>query len=185
MIPLVTERLVLRPWREEDKPPFAAINADAEVMRYFPSTLSRAESDERVERFNAAILDNGFSFFAAEEQITGRLIGTIGISRVSEPLPVAPAVEIGWRLAAEVWRRGYATEGARACLQFAFDELRLPEVIAMTAAGNVASRRVMEKIRMVRNAGQDFDHPMIEPGHPLRRHVVYRIKRGDWMPTAY
>lgn len=184
MIPLLTERLILRAWRPEDKPPFAALNGDPEVMRYFPATLGREQSDALAEQFAAELARDGMTFFAVEEQAMGRFIGVIGLRRLPGRLPIAPGVEIGWRLAAEAWGRGYATEGARAALRWAFETLTLPEVLAYTAAGNAASRRVMEKIGMVRWTEADFAHPELPARHRLSRHVVYRAIRADGRPLS-
>ena len=183
MFPLVTDRLILRGWREEDRAPFAAINADPEVMRYFPRLLSREVSDELVDRFSSALAAGSVSFAAVEERATQRFIGFIGLRPVNPDLPIAPATEIGWRLAAEVWGRGYATEGAQAALSAGFARLALDEVVAYTPGDNSASRRVME-IGLRRDAGRDFNHPGLPDGHLLRWHVVYRINRSDWLRSA-
>lgn len=184
MIPLVTERLILRGWREEDKPAFATINADSEVMRFFPSVLDRDASDRLADRLSRTFAETGITLFAVEEQASGRFIGFTGLQRVPERLPIAPAVEIGWRLAREVWGRGLATEGARAMLRAGFDEYGLDRVVSFTAAGNAPSRRVMEKIDLVRRADLDFDHPDIEEGSPLRLQVVYSVACDESVRSA-
>lgn len=169
-----TERLILRPWRDADREPFARITADPRVMEYFPSVLTREHSDDLVDRCEAHYREHGFTYFAAELRATGELIGFIGLARTSFP-PLAPLVEIGWRLAFEHWNRGLATEGARAALHYGFEQLRLSEIVAYTAAGNVRSRRVMEKLGMTHDPADDFDHPRIPADNPLQRHVLYRI----------
>ncbi len=184
MTPLVTERLILRSWREEDKPPFAAMNADPEVMRFFPALLTRAESDAMVDRLAASEAECGMTFFAAEEQLTGRFIGTIGMRPVADDMPLAPAVEIGWRLARDVWGQGLAPEGARAVLRAGFDLAGLERMVAYTAAANTPSRRVMEKIGMVRDPGSDFEYSRMPEHSPLRRHVVYVVERDAWLKSA-
>jgi RimJ/RimL family protein N-acetyltransferase len=169
-----TERLILRPWSDADREPLSRITADPRVMEFFPTVLTREESDTLIDRCDAHYREHGFTYFAAELRATGELIGFIGIART--PLPhLAPLVEIGWRLAFEHWNRGLATEGARAALRYGFERLNLPEIVAFTATGNVRSRRVMEKLGMTRDPSDDFDHPRIPAGNPLQRHVLYRI----------
>ena len=160
-----TERLILRPWRDADREPFARITADPRVMEFFPAVLTREQSDALIDRCDAHYREHGFTFFAAELRATGELIGFIGLART--PMPhFAPLVEIGWRLGFEHWNRGLATEGARAALQYGFEQLNLPEIVAFTATANVRSRRVMEKLGMMRDPADDFDHP----GFPLATH---------------
>ncbi len=183
MIPMVTERLILRTWREEDRAPFAAMNADPEVMQHFPEPLTEEESKGLVDRFERIYADTGMTFFAAEEQASGRFIGTIGLKPVSGHLPIAPAVEIGWRLVADVWGQGYATEGARAMLRAGFEDYELDRLLAYTTPPNKASWRVMEKIGLLRDADADFDHPDLAPDHPLLRHIVYSVDRETWMSS--
>lgn len=173
---LVTDRLILRPWREEDCEPFAAMNADADVMRYFPSVQTRAQSDATIDRQMKAQAEVGYCFWATEKRDSGQFIGFIGIQDVPDYYGIGEGIEIGWRLAANAWGQGLAPEGARACLAFAFSKLQAPEVVAFTAKVNGPSMRVMEKIGMTRDLNGDFDHPMIEAGHPIRPHVLYRIK---------
>ena len=174
-IPIHTPRLVLRAWRALDREPFARMNADPGVMEFFPATLSQAESNVLVDRIGAQLEQRGFSLYAAELRETGEFIGFIGLSMPSADIAAVP--EIGWRLAPEFWNRGLATEGARAALRFAFDELGLDEVVSFTAAINLRSRRVMEKLGMTRDPADDFDHPRIAEGHRLRPHVLYRVRR--------
>lgn len=175
-----TERLRLRPWRESDREPFARLNADPHVMRYFPAPLSPPESDTMADLIEAQMAARGFTLYAAELRETGAFIGFIGLSVPSFEAHFTPCVEIGWRLAADWWNRGLATEGARAVLRHGFDALRLDEVVAMTAAVNLPSRRVMEKLGMTYDAADDFDHPRISPGHPLRPHVLYRAAAANF-----
>lgn len=175
---LTTERLLLRQWRDSDREPFAAMNADHQVMRFFEQPRTRAESDATAERLAAHIDRHGFGFWAAELQNTGQFIGFVGMENVTSDMPFAPAVEIGWRLDSQVWGQGLAPEGARACLAFAFARLGLDEVVSFTAASNVPSMRVMEKIGMVRDKGRDFDHPHVSETSPLKPHVFYRIGAG-------
>lgn len=174
---LKSERLILRPWREEDLEPFAKMNADVRVREYFPGLLSREQSDLSVKMFSEHIQQHGWGFWAAALIETDEFIGFIGLQNVASEAHFAPAVEVGWRLAQEFWGRGYATEGAKAALRYAFETLKLDEVVSYTVEGNWKSRNVMEKIGMQRNPEEDFDHPKILEGNPLRRHVLYRISR--------
>jgi RimJ/RimL family protein N-acetyltransferase len=172
---LRTERLLLRGWRESDLTPFAALNADPEVMRYFPAPMSRAESDALAARASASLRERGWGLWAVDRD--GGFLGFTGLAVPRFEAHFAPAVEIGWRFARSAWGSGYATEAATAVLQFAFDELGLAEVVSFTAAENRRSRAVMERIGMLHDAGGDFDHPGIAAGSPLRRHVLYRTSR--------
>jgi RimJ/RimL family protein N-acetyltransferase len=171
------ERLVLRRWREGDLEPFAAMNADARVMQFMPARLTREESDALVERIELHFRERGFGLFAAELHESGAFIGYIGLAVPRFGAKFTPCVEIGWRLGAEYWGRGLATEGARAVLKYAFETLGLKEIVSFTVPANTASRRVMEKIGMRHHPADDFDHPGLPEGHPLRRHVLYRLRR--------
>jgi RimJ/RimL family protein N-acetyltransferase len=173
---LETERLILRRWREADRAPFAEVNADPRVMQYFPACLTRAESDALIDRIEAHFDAHGFGLFAAELRAMGELAGFIGLAIPQFEAEFTPCVEIGWRLGAAHWNQGLATEGARAVLRFAFETVRLPEVVSFAVAANLPSRRVMEKLGMTYTG--DFDHPKLPQGHPLRRHVLYRCPRA-------
>ena len=178
-----TKRLILRPWRDEDLEPFAQLNADPRVMEYFPATLSREESDQMVKRMQGKIEERGWGWWAVEVPGVSSFIGFIGLNNVDRdvyPLPFAPTVEVGWRIAYEYWGKGYAPEGALACLKFGFEILELNEIVAFTAVENKRSRSVMEKIGMHYDPKDDFDHPKLIEGHPLRRHVLYRLTRSEW-----
>ena len=174
---LRTTRLWMRRWRAEDREPFAWLNADPQVMEYFPALLSREESDERVERIEAHFQQHGFGLWAVELTEMESFVGFIGLSILRTNLPCAPGVEIGWRLAAEHWGQGYATEGARAALDFGFGPLQLEQIVSFTVPANARSRRVMEKIGMKHSPSEDFDHPLLPEGHLQRRHVLYRAMR--------
>lgn len=171
---LETKRLILRTWQSSDLEPFAQLNADPEVMRFFPSTLSRAESDTLVERIQAHHRIHGFSLWAVEEKATGNFMGFIGLNIPSFEVHFTPTVEIGWRLAQPFWGKGYATEGAKQALDYGFTILALPEIVSFTATVNKPSIAVMERLGMSRTESDDFDHPRLPPGHPLQRHVLYR-----------
>ncbi|HTW23143.1 MAG TPA: GNAT family N-acetyltransferase [Candidatus Baltobacteraceae bacterium] len=174
---LETHRLLLRRWRDSDRQPFAALNADPLVMRFFPATLSRPESDRAVDRIEAHFEARGFGLFAAELRQTGAFIGFIGLWTPDFEASFTPCVEIGWRLAAAYWNQGLATEGAKAVLTHGFDSLGLREIVSFTTVANAPSRRVMEKIGMTHSPDDDFAHPKLPEGHPQRPHVLYRIRR--------
>jgi RimJ/RimL family protein N-acetyltransferase len=174
---LKTTHLRLRRWSAADRDAFAAINADARVMEYFPHTLSRSESAASAERIAAHFEQHGFGLWAVEIPNIAPFVGFIGLSIPRFQAHFTPCVEIGWRLAAEFWGQGLATEGAQAALEFGFESLQLREIVSFTATGNTRSRRVMEKLGMTHDSSDDFDHPLLAVGHPLRRHVLYRIAR--------
>jgi ribosomal-protein-alanine N-acetyltransferase len=180
---LETARLLLRPWRESDREPFARMNADRRVRRYFPSTLTRRESDASVDLFETHLAEHGFTFFAAELRQTSEFIGFIGLARPTWRAHFTPCVEIGWRLDPAHWNQGLATEGARECLKFGFDNIGLEEIVALTVPANLPSRRVMEKLGMTYDPSDDFDHPRIAEEHPLRRHVLYRLRAAGFHPA--
>jgi RimJ/RimL family protein N-acetyltransferase len=145
-------------------------------MEYFPALLSREESDARVDRIETHFEQHGFGLWAAEVIGGAPFIGYVGLWIPAFEAPFTPCVEVGWRLAVEHWGKGYATEGARAAVAFGFERLTLQEVVSYTVPGNWRSRRVMEKLGMLYDPADDFDHPLLEPGHPLRRHVLYRLR---------
>jgi ribosomal-protein-alanine N-acetyltransferase len=174
---LRTDRLLLRPWREGDLVPFAALNADPEVMEHFPKLLDRAESDAAVARIRAHFDRRGFGLWAVEAPGVAPFVGFVGLADATFEAPFTPCVEVGWRLARAHWGRGYATEAARAALRFGFEQVGLDEILSFTAEGNARSRAVMERLGMERSPDDDFDHPALPPGHRLRRHVLYRIAR--------
>jgi RimJ/RimL family protein N-acetyltransferase len=167
-----TERLLMRRWRDSDRTPFAALNADPEVMRYFPAPPDRAESDRLIDRFEQRFDQQGFGLWALEVFATGDFIGFTGLNPMPDGVPGAGDQEVGWRLARHAWHRGYATEAARAALDVGLHRLALPVIWSMTAVLNAPSQAVMQRLGMVRHG--TFDHPRIEMGHALRPHVVYR-----------
>jgi RimJ/RimL family protein N-acetyltransferase len=172
---LVTDRLVLRQWREEDLEPYAAINADARVTEFFPAPFTAEQSREQVERVAAALDRDEPGIFAAQRRVEGDLIGFIGLNVPVFEAPFTPCVEVGWRLSPHVWRQGLATEGAVAALRHGFGTLGLTEIVAFTAALNLPSQGVMRKIGMTHDPADDFEHPRVEEGHRLRPHVLYRV----------
>lgn len=174
---LRTERLLLRRWRPTDLEPFAALNADPRVVEFLPAALSRDESDELARRIDAQFAERGFGLWALEIPGVAPFVGFVGLSVPGFAAHFTPCVEIGWRLEAEHWGRGYATEAARAALAFGFDTLGLAEIVSFTAVANRRSRRVMERIGMGHDPADDFEHPALPEGHSLRRHVLYRRAR--------
>jgi RimJ/RimL family protein N-acetyltransferase len=180
-----TPRLILREWREADKEHFARINADPKVMEFFPARLTRAQSDALVTKIQAHFRKHDFGVCAAELKAKGIFIGFIGLNIPSFRAHFTPCVEIGWRLSSEVWGQGLATEGAQAIAKFGRKVLGLKEIVSFTVAPNIRSRRVMEKLGMTHDPADDFDHPQLPPGHPLRRHVLYRLRLDSDPKTAY
>jgi ribosomal-protein-alanine N-acetyltransferase len=172
-----TERLLLRGWRDEDRLPFAAMNADPEVMEHFPKTATRQESDEFVDRIVSGWGEHGLGLWAVDAPGAG-FIGYVGLSVPRFEAHFTPAVEVGWRLARHAWGHGYASEAARAALRYGFEERSLPEIVSFTTVANARSRAVMERIGMTRDPADDFDHPALPDDSPIRRHVLYRLSRA-------
>lgn len=172
---LRTERLLLRGWTEADRAPFAALNADPQVMAHFPAPLTRAESDILVDRIAAGFAAHGFGLWAVEVRQSGYFVGFVGLAVPRFDAHFTPAVEVGWRLARGAWGSGYATEGARAALAYGFGPGGLEEIVSFTTTTNGASQRVMRRLGMTSDPADDFDHPALPAGHRLRRHVLYRV----------
>ncbi|WP_438864427.1 GNAT family N-acetyltransferase [Neptunicella sp.] len=176
---LETDRLILRQWQASDRQPFADLNADPDVTEFFPAPFSATQSDEGIQRYQDGISQRGWGFWAVERKQQGDFIGFVGMQPIPDILPVEPGVEIGWRLAKHSWRQGYASEAAKACLQFAFVKLDLPQIFSFTAVANAPSQAVMHKIGM-RNMQQNFINPKVPQGHPLAEHVLYKITVEQW-----
>lgn len=172
---IITARLQLRQWRKTDLPKFAALNADPEVMEFMTTMLSRSESDALAARIRDHIASSGWGLWAVEVLGGAPFIGFVGLSQPEFDAHFTPSTEVGWRLAREHWGRGYATEAAVAACVFAFNQLNLSEVVSFTSVANVRSRRVMARLEMKHDPDDDFDHPGFPAGHPLRRHVLYRL----------
>jgi RimJ/RimL family protein N-acetyltransferase len=170
-----TGRLVMRRWREADREPYAALNADPEVMRFFPATLSRAASDASVDRMEDLFDRQGFGLWALEVSATGEFIGFTGLNPMPPGVPGAGGMEVGWRLARHAWHYGYATEAATAAVDVAFNGVGLDRIWSMTAVLNWPSQAVMLRLGMT--SYELFDHPALPPGHHLRRHIAYRLQR--------
>ena len=178
---LHTERLLLRTWRAEDLRGFAALNGDPQVMRHFPSVMSRAQSDAMARRMQAHFAEFGFGYWVLERHGQPGLIGVLGLQWVRVEAAFTPAVEIGWRLQQAHWRQGYALEAATAALACAFEQLQLPEVLAFTVPANRPSLALMQRLGMGRNPADDFEHPLLPAGHPLQPHLLYRLTRAAWL----
>ena len=172
-IVIETPRLLLRQWKEADKTPYIMLNRDADVMEYFPSTLTETETLAQIERLSKHIDDYGYGFFAVERKDNHEYIGFTGLSHPRFESYFTPCVEIGWRLNRASWNNGFATEAAMACLNYGFTELGLDKIYAFTAVKNLRSEHVMKKIGMVKDGY--FEHPSIGDGHALRRHVLYKV----------
>jgi RimJ/RimL family protein N-acetyltransferase len=181
---LRTTRLQLRPWRPSDLAPFAALNADPDVRRYLGPLLTREESDAEAERIRQHFVAHGFGLWAVEVVREEPFVGFVGLAIPRFEAAFTPCVEVGWRLARAHWGRGYASEAAHEALAYGFDELALAEIVSFTTVGNQASRAVMERLGMHRDPADDFEHPLVAPGDPLRPHVLYRLMRTSWRPAA-
>jgi RimJ/RimL family protein N-acetyltransferase len=173
----------MRQWRDSDREPFAAMNKDPEVMLHFPQPLTREQSDAFADRIAERLEIDGYGLWALEVVETGEFIGYTGLAHARFVAHFTPATEVGWRLARHAWGSGYATEAARASLAHAFQRVRLDEVVSFTSTTNTPSQRVMQRIGMTHDPADDFDHPAIEVGHRLRRHVLYRITPERWRET--
>ncbi|MPS48580.1 GNAT family N-acetyltransferase [Methylobacillus sp.] len=175
-----TERLVLRQWREADLAPFALLNADPEVMAYFPDTLDSQQSDAMARRCASLIEQRGWGLWAVEERLSHRFIGFVGLHIPAHDLPFQPCVEIGWRLARTYWGQGYAFEAAQAALRIGFEELGLEEIVAFATAENRRSIALMERLSMRQDIAGSFDHPAVADIPRLRPHVLYRLRLHRW-----
>lgn len=179
-IELRTQRVLLRQWKDSDLNRWAAMNADAEVRKYFPKLLDRTESDDEANRIRGNIAQRGWGMWAIEIPGVHAFAGFVGLSLPAFEAPWMPAVEIGWRLSRDAWHKGYATEGAVAAMNFAFDELDLPEVVAMSVPTNTPSHQVMQRLGMTHDPSADFDHPRVPADWPLKTHILHRISPATW-----
>jgi len=181
---LETKRLILRTWQDDDLEPMTAINQDPKVMEYFPSIQDRDSTYCFIECVKKHQEQHGFSLYALALKPTGEMIGFVGLQYAQFNAHFTPAVEVGWRLAFEHWKKGYATEAAQAVLHYAFTQLDLDEIVSFTTSGNIASQRVMEKIGLHHNKKDDFDHPKLSTISPLCRHVLYRITKQEYLAKS-
>lgn len=178
--PITTPRLILRAWLDDDRAPFAEMNADPRVMAFFPTILDRKASDAVMDTLKAHFAAYGFGLCALELRGAGEFVGFTGLKRISFDAPFAPEVEIGWRLMHPFWGRGLASEAARAAMEYGFKILRLPEIVAITPVRNLRSRRVMERIGMTHDPQDDFAHPKLPAESDLQPCALYRIRRNDY-----
>ena len=172
-----TPRLLLRGWRDDDVEPWVRMNADPQVMAYYPSTHTREESEASALTIRTSLERDGYGIWVVEIKGGLPFAGVICLRQISFEAPFAPANDIGWCFLVEAWGHGYATEGATAALDFAFEQLNWDEVTANTSILHVRSQRVMQRLGMTHNAADDFDHPKFAKGHRARPHVLYRISR--------
>jgi RimJ/RimL family protein N-acetyltransferase len=182
-IELETPRLRLRAWRQEDLAPFAALNADPQVMEFFPALLNREASDASAAAIQAQLQNQGWGLWAAENKASREFMGFIGLSVPRRPLPFSPCVEVGWRLARPFWGPGLASEGAREALRCGFTRVGLTEIVSFTTTQNLRSMAVMARIGM-QHQGERFEHPALPPGHPQRWHVLWRAQAASWLARA-
>jgi RimJ/RimL family protein N-acetyltransferase len=178
---LLTPRLILRPWMDSDRLPFAGMSEDADVMEYLRPLATREASDAWIDFQINHQTSHGFCLWAVESRASGLFMGAVGLLRIGFAARFTPAVEVGWRLARQFWGQGFAVEAAQASLQFGFDQIRLTEIVAYASIRNVRSRRVMAKLGMSHDSAEDFDHPRISDNDPLRRQVLYRLTRDAWV----
>lgn len=169
-----TPRLILRDWKEDDIPVFARLNSDEKAMEYFLNKLSYRETLDFYSRIKREFETCGYGLYAVERREDGSFMGYVGLHGITFDIDIAPAVEIGWRLLPDFWNRGYATEAALACLDYAKEQLKLKELYSFTSLPNKRSERVMQKIGM--KWVKEFNHPLVALGHPLCRHVLYKIE---------
>lgn len=174
---LRTERLLMHGWTSADRDAFAAVNSDPRVMEYLGGVLAREQSDAMVDRIEAKFQRDGVGLWAVETLGEARFVGMVGLSVPTFEAPFMPAVEVGWRLDAGHWGNGYATEAARAALEFGFEVAGLQEIVSFTTRDNARSRRVMERLGMTRDPRDDFGHPSVSAESRLHPHVLYRIRR--------
>lgn len=168
-----TKRLILRQWKESDVEPFITMGLDQDVMQFFPNLLTPQESHNLIQKISSLINENGWGFWAVELKETHQFIGFIGLHSQPEPFDFSPCGEIGWRLAKEFWKQGYATEGAKAALDYGFNVLNLDKIVSFTANINTPSQAVMKRLGMQKV--KNFDHPKVPLHHQLKAHVLYEI----------
>lgn len=181
---LESPRLILRPWRPEDREPFAAMSQDQDVMEYLLPFASHEAAMAWIDRQTAHLEQHGFCFWALESRASGEFVGATGLLRVGYEAHFTPAVEVGWRLGRKHWGHGFAIEAATRAMQLGFEDPGLPEIVANTVPANVNSQKVMKRLGMTRDAEDDFDHPLVPVGSPLRRQVLYRMPRGAWLERS-
>jgi len=174
---LETPRLLLRQWRDSDVEEWVKMGADPRVMEFFPALEDRASAEAGAKRLRERLEQNGFGWWVIDVKDGPPFAGVIALHVLPDDMPFRPTREVGWRLPVHAWGHGYATEGARAAIDYAFGSLDWPELVSMTAAINLRSQRVMQRLGMSRDPADDFEYPRLEPGHPLRPHVLHRLRR--------
>jgi len=172
---LSTNRLLLRAWKESDLPLFAKMNADFRVMEHFPSALSTKESNSFAQKFQKELEEKEYGLWAVEVPGVSPFIGFVGLHYQDFEATFTPCIEIGWRLSHEHWGKGYAFEAASKVIDYAFHTLKLTELVSFTAKTNERSQKLMQRLKMTHDPKDDFEHPKLSPGHPLRPHVLYRL----------
>lgn len=180
---LKTERLILRPWKKSDLEPFCTMNQDPKVMEFYPSTLTKKESDAFAQKIQREYAQRGYGFWAIEVPKIANFIGYVGLNYWDLKMDFAPCIDIGWRLASPFWGKGYATEGAKEVLHYSFENLKLEEIVAMATIGNFRSHRIMEKLGMQHSPKENFHHPKLPKEHPLSLRVLYRLPRKKWISS--
>ena len=178
---LQSPRLILRHWEDRDRAPYAELATDPVVMEFLSSSARPETPDQWIDRQRARFANDGFAYWAVEARDTGQFVGAVGLSRPNYDAHFTPAVGVGWRLRRQYWGLGYASEAAAAALRYGFEELRLEEIVAVTVPANIRSQQVMRRLGMTYSAADDFDHPRLPKGDPLRRHVLFRLPRHDWL----
>jgi len=181
---LKTDRLILRHWKPEDLPEFAKMNADKEVMEFFPATLTPEESNALAQTCIEELEEKDYGLWAVEVKEGPSFIGFVGLHHHSFPAHFTPCVEIGWRIAKDYWGKGYAYEAAKEALRYGFEELKLPEIVSMTTVKNRRSRKLMEKLGLTHDPADDFENPKVPDGHPIKPQVLYRIKKTDYTQST-
>ena len=176
---LETDRLILRQWCDRDFNGFCEMNADPEVMRYFPKTLTESECREFMSKMSSLIREQGWGFWAVEIKASKEVIGFVGLNSPRTKLPFTPCVEVGWRLHKRYWGYGYATEAGKKSLEYGFTHLNLEEIVAFTTESNINSRKVMDRLGM-KNTGENFRFPELPLNHPLSEHVLYKVTKSEW-----
>ena len=182
-IELNTPRLLLRQWQKNDYPLFAEMNSNPRVMKYFPDTLNKKQSDEFAGKLSQHLSENGWGLWVLEEKESKHFMGFTGLHKTPDDLPFSPAIEIGWRLSDKYWGKGYATEAAKEVLKYAFSVLHLEEIVSFTSVINKKSIAVMNRINML-DTKHNFMHPKIVDNNPLKEHVLYKIKKKDWLKNS-
>ncbi len=176
-----TERLILRTWKKEDAAPYFQINQDPKVIEFLPGPLTMEQVNDFILTVNSHQDKNGYTLWAACLKETGELMGFIGLNYTDWASHFTPAVEVGWRLGSQFWGKGYATEGAKACLEYGFKKYGLKEIISFTVPANIRSIHVMEKIGLKRDLNGNFAHPKLAKDHPLSQHILYRLRADVYL----